>query len=60
MLVGLLAISLFGCSSGASSRASDKLLITLNWLGLRNGNQIKFYDMANGFQHNPEYDFVMP
>jgi len=60
VLVGVLALALLGCSSGASSGASDKLVITLNWLGVRTDNQIKFYDIDKGLQHNPEYDFALP
>jgi hypothetical protein len=37
---------------------ADELVITMNWLGVRNGSQIKFYDINQEFQHNPEYDFV--
>jgi hypothetical protein len=32
----------------------------LNWLGVRSGNQLKFYNIDKGFQQNPQYDFTLP
>ena len=60
ILVGLLSLLLVACSGAESSGTSDKLVNTLNWQGVRVGSQLAFYDINQGFQHDPEYDFVLP
>lgn len=60
LLVGLLVLSLVACSGAESSATSDKLVMTLNWLGVGMDSQLSFYDIDRGFEHNPGFDFVLP
>ena len=53
----VILLFLFACSQNAKS---DSLIITMNWLGVRNGDQLKFYNIDKGFKQNPEYDFTLP
>ncbi len=32
----------------------------MNWLGVRNGNQLKFYNIDEGLKQNPKYAFTLP
>jgi hypothetical protein len=53
----LLCVVLLFLSACSKSTPSNNLIITMNWLGVRSGNHLKFYNIDKGFEQNPKYDF---